>query len=317
MTDQFVGIDVAKAELVVAVRPSGAAATFTNDEAGIAQLLTWVGERAPTLAVLEATGGYERAAAVALATAGLPVAVVNPRTVRDFAKATGRLAKTDRLDAQVLAHYADALRPARTAMASAARQELEALVTRRRQVVTMLTAERNRLPVTAPSVQPRIRTHLAVLEAERDELDVEIATRLKTEASWKEDAKLVRSVPGVGPVLSATLVALLPELGQRDRKQIGALVGVAPLNRDSGTMHGKRQCWGGRGSVRAVVYMATLSTIRKGGILHAFYHRLLDQGKLKQVALTACMHKLLLILNAILRTRIPYRRPVAAAAPSS
>ncbi len=305
----FVGIDVAKAQVDIAVRPTGECWTTPQTEAGIHDVVARLQTLAPTLVVLEATGGLERGVTAALATAGLPVAVVNPRQVRDFAKATGRLAKTDRLDAQVLAHFAEAVRPQPRPLPAEQAQVLSAHLARRRQLVEMLTAERNRLGTAPRPVRQRIQTHIAWLEQELREVEDDLGTTLRASPVWREHDDLLRSVPGVGPVLSTTLLAELPELGALNRKQIAALVGVAPLNRDSGTLRGRRTVWGGRARVRAVLYMATLVATRHNPVLRAFYGRLRAVGKPPKVALTACMHKLLTILNALLRHRTPWSHP--------
>jgi transposase len=328
-----VGIDVAKAHLDVAVRPSGEQWQAPNDEAGAAALVARLVALAPALVVLEATGGLERLAAAALAAAGLPVAVVNPRQVRDFAKAVGQLAKTDALDAALLARFAADVRPpprplpdaallARFAadvrppprpLPDAAQQALATLVARRRQVLAMLTAERQRLGTARAPVRQRIRAHIRWLEGELADLDDELGRTLRASPVWRAKEDLLRSVPGVGPVVARTLVAELPELGALDRKRIAALVGLAPVACDSGTLRGKRLVWGGRSRVRAALYMAALVATRHNPRLRAFYQRLLRAGKAKKVALTACMHKLLLILNAIVHTGSPWHQPSVAA----
>jgi transposase len=310
----FVGIDVAKAHVDSAVRPTGEHWTAPQTEAGIQDLVARVQALAPTLVVLEATGGLERAVTAALAAAGLPVAVVNPRQVRDFAKATGRLAKTDRLDAQVLAHFAEAVRPQPRPLPAEQAQLLSAHLARRRQLVEMLTAEKNRLGTAPRPVRQRIQTHIAWLEQELREVEDDLGTTLRASPLWREQDDLLRSVPGVGPVLSTTLLAELPELGTLSRKQIAALVGVAPLNRDSGTLRGRRTVWGGRARVRAALYMAALVATRHNPVLRAFYDRLRAAGKPPKVALTACMHKLLIILNALLKHRTPWSHPSPEAA---
>jgi transposase len=297
----FVGIDVAKAHLDVAVRPGGDVWQAANDAAGIARLVTRLHRLAATLVVLEATGGLEVPVAAALATAGLAVAVVNPRQVRDFARATGKLAKTDTIDAAVLAHFAAAVRPEPRPLPDAAARVLDALLTRRRQLMQMLVAEKTRRHSAALAVRSRIDQHIGWLEAELDDLDGELRQQIEQSPVWRTKDDLLQSTKGVGPVLSLTLLAELPELGTLRRQQIAALVGVAPLNRDSGTQRGQRRCWGGRATIRAALYMATLSAVRSNPALQVFYQRLLQQGKRQKVALTACMHKLLTILNAILR----------------
>jgi transposase len=272
-----------------------------NDECGIAALLTRLAAVHPTLVVLEATGGAEVAVVAALGLAQVPVAVLNPRHVRDFAKATGRLAKTDRIDAQVLAQFAAAVQPTPRPLPDAQTQELGALLSRRRQVVEMLTAERHRLRTATVRVQPGIQAHIAFLEQQRTEADRALATLLQASPLWQDKARLLQSASGVGPVLTTTLLAELPELGTLDRREIALLVGVAPLNDDSGKHRGHRRIWGGRASVRAVLYMATVSAIRANPIIKPYYARLRAAGKLPKVALVACMRKLLTILNAMLR----------------
>ena len=299
--EQFVGIDVAKAFLDVAVRPSGETWRVGNEEAASAALVVRLRALAPTLIVLEATGGLEWPITAALAAAGLPVVVVNPRQVRDFARATGTLAKTDRLDATVLAHFADAVRPQPRPLPDATSRTLAALMARRRQLVEMLTAERNRRLAAPPALHGELNEHIAWLEQRLRHLDSDVAQTIEHSPVWRAKDNLLRSVKGVGPVLSATLLTGLPELGRLDRKRIAALVGVAPLAHDSGTWRGKRTCWGGRASVRAALYMATLVAVRFNPTLCSRYQRLIQAGKPKKVALVACMHTLLLILNALVR----------------
>jgi transposase len=303
----YVGIDVAKAQLDVAVRPDGAQWVAANDEAGIAGLVARLGALAPALIVLEATGGRELPLAAALVAAGLPVAVVNPRQVRDFARAVGQLAKTDALDARVLARFAEVVRPAPRPLPDAQAQQLSALLARRRQLVSMLTAERQRLDTAADPVRARVQAHIDWLAQELADLDGELRAALQASPAWRAKEDLLRGVPGVGPVLAVTLLAELPELGELGRKQIAALVGVAPLNCESGTLRGRRIAWGGRARVRTALYMAALVATRFNPTIKAFYARLLAGGKAKKLALVACMHKLLLILNAILRHRAPWR----------
>jgi transposase len=301
MADVFIGIDVAKAQLDVAVRPSDEHWQVANTEVAIADLVQRVAALAPTSIVLEATGSLEWPLAAALAAAALPVAVVNPRQVRDFARATGKLAKTDRLDAAVLAHFADAVRPQPRPMPDATSQALAALVTRRRQLVEMLTAEKNRRLLALPAVRAELDEHITWLTARLGRLDRDLKDAIQQSPIWRAKDDLLRSVKGVGPVLSTTMLTDLPELGTLNRKQIAALVGVAPLARDSGTLRGKRTCWGGRASVRTALYMSALVGTRFNATLRTLYERLLKAGKLKKVALVACMRKLLLILNAIVR----------------
>jgi transposase len=300
----FVGIDVSKATLDVAVAPTGETWSVPNAADGIQQLVQRLRELSPKLVVLEATGGLERRAVAAIAGAGLPVAAVNPRQVRDFAKAMGRLAKTDAIDAAILALFADRIRPEPRPLRDAQAQELEAIVVRRRQVVDMITAEKNRLAAEPPS--KRVRTDIGKtikwLQKQLEDIDADLDKSVKQSPAWREKDDLLRSVPGVGKVLSRTLLSLAPELGSLSRKQMAALIGVAPMNRDSGTQRGRRCVWGGRAHVRAVLYMSALVASRFNPIIRAFHARLIAAGKLPKVALVACMRKLLSILNAMVRT---------------
>ena len=302
----FVGIDVSKGQLDVAQRPGGAQWQVRNDGQGIAELLERLQEIGPDLIVLEATGGWELAAVGVIASVGLPVVVVNPRQAREFARATGKLAKTDAVDARVLAHFADAVRPEVRPLPSQETRELEALVARHRQLVEMLTAERNRLRATPSSVQEDVREHIIWLEARLERIDTELRDRLRDSPVWREQDDLLRGVPGVGPVLSVTLLADLPELGTLDRKQIAALVGVAPIARDSGKFRGKRSVGGGRAQVRAALYMGALVATRHNATIRAFYQRLVGSGKPKKVAVVAAMRKLLTMLNSMLKHRTPW-----------
>jgi transposase len=310
----FVGIDVGKAYLDAAARPAGTHDRLPNDEAGITQLVDRLRAARPGLVVVEATGGLEVPLTAALAAAGLAVAVVNPRQVRDFAKAIGQLAKTDALDAHLLARFAEVVRPEPRPLPDADAQALSALLTRRRQVVAMLVAEQQRLPTTVTALRPRLEAHIAWLRQERDDLDHQLRDRIRRSPAWRADDDLLRSVPGVGPVLATTLIAELPELGRLSRKQIATLVGVAPLNCESGILRGRRIVWGGRAQVRAALWMGTLVAVQHNPVLRRFYDRLAAAGKPKKVALTACMHKLLLILNALLRQRTSWQ-PVRAVTP--
>ena len=303
----YAGIDVAKRKLDMAVHLSEQRWDFTNDDEGINQAVSCLQELSPELVVLEATGGIELPIAASLAVAGIPVAIVNPRQVRDFAKATGKLAKTDALDAQVLAHFAAAIRPTPRPLPDAIAQEFAAILARRRQLIEMLTAEKNRFPTALKPVRERIKAHISWLEQELADTDRELENNIRKSPLWREKDSLLQSVPGVGPVLSTTLLAHLPELGTLNRKQVAALVGVAPLNRDSGRFRGKRTIWGGRAAVRSILFMATLSATRYNPVIKAFYKRLCAAGKAKKVALTACMRKLLTILNSILRHHTPWR----------
>ena len=297
----FIGIDVSKARLDLARRPSGERESFSNDEAAIKVLVKRLGEMHPSLIVLEATGGIERELTGALASAQLPVVVVNPRQVRDFAKATGQLAKTDTIDAMVLARFAEAVRPAVRPLPDKVSLELRALIARRRQIIEMMVAERNRLSGASKPVKKRIDAHILWLESELARVDKDLDQSIHQSPIWQEKEDLLKSVPGIGPVTSRSLIADLPELGQLNRKQIAALVGIAPLNRDSGTLRGRRGIWGGRAGVRAVLYMASLVASRRNAVIKAFYTRLRNAGKAPKVALVACMRKLLTILNSMIK----------------
>jgi len=283
----YVGIDISKQRLDIAVRPSGQVWQAANTARGIRQLVARLRHPEPALIVLEATGGLERAVAAALQQAGLPVAVVNPWRVRAFAHAAGQLAKTDVLDARVLAHFGQQMTPPVRRLPDAATQELEAVVTRRRQVVEMLTAERTRLSSAPAATQKSLRKHIAWLDKERAALDKTLRAAQQAHPCWREQDAVLQSVPGVGPVLSLTLAAQLPELGRLDRKAIAALVGVAPFPCDSGTLRGTRGTRGGRGTVRAALYMSALSAVRRNPVLLAQSHRLLAAGKAKKGALVA------------------------------
>lgn len=301
-----IGIDVAKAELVVATHPTAERWTVANNERGIRTLVERLRSATPELIVLEATGGYELLCVAGLAAAGLPVVVANPRQVRDFAKATGQLAKTDRIDADILALFAERVRPAVRPLPDAETQELDALLSRRRQLLDMLGAERNRLGQVfgkgKQQVKKSLKAHIAYLERELRIADTDLGDLVRHSPVWRDRDDLLQSVPGVGPVLSLTLLADLPELGRLSRREIAKLVGIAPLSRDSGTMRGRRFVQGGRASVRAVLYMGALVATKRNVIIRAFYQRLLAAGKPKKLALVACMRKLLTILNTIVRT---------------
>jgi transposase len=303
----FIGIDVAKATLDYACRPTGEAGTVPNDDQGIRALVEHLSPHQPTLLVLEATGGYEAAVVAALATAGLPVVVANPRQVRDFARATGQLAKTGAIDAQVLALFAERVRPAPRPLPDEAVEALDALLTRRRQLVEMLVAERNRLLVARPAVRRDLQQHIRYLERRLREADDDLHTAVKMSPLWRVKDDLLQSVPGVGRVVSLRLLAELPGLGRLSSKEIAALVGVAPLARDSGTLRGKRLVYGGRAPVRAALYMVALVASKCNPVIRAFYLRLRAAGKPAKVALTACMRKLLTILNAIARDGRPWQ----------
>lgn len=299
----WVGIDVSKKHLDVAFRPTGEHQQVNNDEAGITELVDKLANLGVRLVVLEATGGLEVAVTTSLTLAGVPVAVVNPRQARDFAKALGYLAKTDRADAMALAHFGEAVKPEPRALPDEAQNELAAIVARRRQLTEMLIMEQNRLKSAAPAVRKDLQAHIEWIQARLKDNDKGLRQLLKSSPLWREKEQLLQSVPGVGPVVSATLLAALPELGQLNHKAIAALVGVAPLNRDSGTRRGKRSIWGGRADVRSSLYMATLSAVRHNPLLKLFYNRLLEAGKPKKVALVACMRKLLTHLNAMVRDK--------------
>ena len=300
------GIDVAKAQLDIAVRPSGERWAVPNDAGGVGTLVEQLQALHPTLIVLEATGGLERAATAALATAGLPVVVVNPRQARDFARATGQLAKTDALDARALAHFADVIRPTSRPLPDAQTQELRALLGRRQQLIVMRTAEQNRLAGTCGRIQTDMEAHITWLNERLVTLDDNLETLLRASPLWRENDDLLQSTPGIGPVCARTFLLELPELGTLTRQQIAALVGVAPLNCDSGTLRGRRRIGGGRAHVRTVLYMGTLVATRYNPQIKAFYERLRAAGKVKKVALTACMRKLLTMLNAMLKHRTPW-----------
>ncbi len=313
MADVYVGIDVSKARLDIAVRPTGEQWDATNDPERVGDLVAKLEGLQPSLVVLEASGGYERPVVAALALAGLPVAVVNPRQARDFAKATGKLAKTDKLDAQALAHFGEAVRPEPRRVPDEQAREFAAILARRRQVVGMLVAEGNRLESSVSPVHERIEAHIEFLREELDSLDGALDRAIRESSVWRDKDELLRSVPGVGPKVSATLLADLPELGTLDNKELAALVGVAPLNRDSGVLRGKRRVWGGRAAVRQMLYMAAVTTARCNPVFKEFYGRLLAAGKPKKLALVACMRKLLVTLNSMIRhgTRWGQRAPNA------
>ncbi len=309
MEQVFVGIDVAKDRLDVHVRPSGEAFAVARDGEGVAGLVERLRALAPTLVVSEATGGFEQVVAGALGSAGLPVAVVNPRQIRDFARALGRLAKTDRLDAEVIALFAERVRPELRPLPDEQARLLGELVGRRRQVIEMIVAEGNRArQLESRRLKKRIERHRTVLQEELTEIERELDDTIRGTPIWRETEDILKSVPGVGDALARTLIADLPELGTLDRKKIAALVGVAPFNRDSGTLRGKRTVWGGRAAIRATLYMAALVASRYNPVIAAFYRRLLQAGKPKKLALTACMRKLITILNAMLRDRKPWQK---------
>jgi len=310
----YVGIDVSKFRLDVALRPDGEHWSEDNAPKGIKAVVKRLKKVVPAAIIVEATGGLERAIVGELAGANLPVIVVNPRQVRDFAKATGRLAKTDVIDAGVLAHFGEAIRPKVRPLPDELTRELSDLLTRRAQLVEMLTAEKNRLQGAPKTVRKDIEVHIRWLESRLKGTDKDIGRTLRRSAVWQEKEMLLRSIPGVGPITSLTLLADLPELGTLNRKQIASLVGVAPHNRDSGKMRGRRVIWGGRARVRAVLYMAALTGIRFNPVLQEFYRRLTEEaGKKPKVALTACMRKLLTMLNAMARDSQPWNPALASA----
>jgi transposase len=301
-----VGIDVSKERLDVAVRPSNDHFSVDNDEHGHEQLRTRLLKLKPERIVIEPTGGYETPVVQVLAYAKLPVVVINARQVRDFAKATGKLAKTDAIDAAVLAHFAEAIRPEIRELPDDARRELDALLGRRRQLVEMRANEQKRKQTANAVVQPNIENVIEFLSKQIDDVDNDLHRLMSSTPAWHDADELLQSTPGAGRVLSMTLTALVPELGKLNRKQIASLIGVAPMNQDSGKTGGTRRTWGGRAEVRAVLYMAAVTAVRFNPIIKAFYERLIEKGKLPKVALVACMRKLLTILNAMLRDRQPW-----------
>lgn len=310
------GIDVSKGWLDAAALPGGRpdqAGRFANNEAGIKGIVALAKELGPEIVVVEPTGGLESPLVAALGIEGIPVAVVNPRQVRDFAKATGELAKTDTIDAEVLALFGERIRPQPRPLATAQAQEFAALLARRQQVMEMLTAEKNRLRRALKGVRRRIEAHIAFLEQELGEVDGELRSTVEQSPLWREKDNLLESVPGIGSVVAITLLAALPELGTLDRRKLAALAGVAPMNRDSGAFRGRRKVWGGRARVRRAIYMATLVATRHNPVLKAFYQRLLAVGKTKKVALVACMRKLLTILNAMIKQHRPWNPSYSSA----
>jgi len=302
-----VGIDVSQATLDVAISNQKEIKNFPNGESGITQIVSYLKKQAPTLTVMEATGGLEKLLAAALVEADIPVVVVNPRQVRDFAKAKGKLAKTDSIDATILAEFACDIHPEIRSLPDKATEEIKALMVRRQQIQGMITMENNRLWSAGLKVIPSIQEHINWLKRELKNLDKDLEDKIQKSPIWREKDDLLRSVPGVGPVLSLTLLGSLPELGSLNRKQIAALAGVAPFNRDSGRFRGKRATKGGRARVRTVLYMATLVATRFNPVIKAYYQNLLDKGKAKKVALIACMRKLLTTLNAMVRDHHPWQ----------
>lgn len=308
----YIGIDVSKAHLDVAIRPGGQAWQESNDLEGITRLVEKLVELRPALIVMEATGGYEMAAACSLGAKGLPVVVINPRQGRDFAKSLGRLAKTDKIDAGMLAHFGQSVHPEVRPLPDEQALELQARLNRRRQLIEMLIAEKNRLHTAHRQVRPDLQEHIEWLQKRLKEIDTDLHEQLQRSPLWREKEDLLGSVPGVGPVTCTTLLAELPELGHLNRKQIAALVGVAPFNCDSGLLRGKRIIWGGRACVRNALYMAALTGTRHNPIIQAHYRHLIQQGKPSKVALVACMRKLLTILNAMIHAMKPWQPALAA-----
>ena len=301
-----IGVDVAKSALDVAVTDSEEARQFANNDKGISQAVSYIAGLKPAMIILEATGNLEMPLAAALQADRLPVVVINPRQVRDFARATGALAKTDTIDARILALFGARVKPEIRPLPDKNARDMRSLLTRRRQLVEMLTSEHNRLFQTHEDIRLSVEAHIKWLEEALSGINDDLERRIKRSPSWLEKDNLLKSVPEVGKVVSSSLLIELPELGRLNRRKIAALVGVAPLNRDSGTMRGRRTVWGGRAKLRAVLYMAALVAAlvasRCNPIIAAFYQRLVNAGKAKKVALVACMRKLLIILNAMMRT---------------
>ena len=306
-TDRFIGVDVSKDNLDVAVYPADDLSSVPNNQTGLNELIKSFQVSQPTLIVLESTGGYEMLAASTLYAAGFPVVVVNARQIRDFAKSIGKLAKTDAIDARVIAQFASAVKPDLRPLKDSATQELTALVARRRQVVEMIVAERNRLPMATKRNHRDIEAHIRWLKKRLKQIDTDIQSGIRNSPVFCEKDQILQSAPGVGATTSATLISCVPELGQLNRKKIAALIGVAPLNRDSGRFSGRRMVWGGRAHVRSVLYMSTLSAIQFNPVIRNFHHRLREAGKCGKVAIVACMRKLLTILNAMVRDRAKWR----------
>jgi len=302
----FVGIDVAKETLEVCVRPDNVRKSFVNDDQGRVDMARFLAETKPALIIMEASGGYEIPVVEVLALRCLKVAVINPRQVRDFAKAIGRLAKTDTIDAEIIARFAEAIRPDVRPLKDKDAQQLQAFITRRRQLVQMLTEEKNRLPIAPSWTKPDIEAHIKWLTDCISKVEKDISALIRKTPLWKEKENLLRTFKGIGPVNACTLLARLPESGQLGRRKIAALAGLAPVNRDSGKYRGRRTIFGGRADVRAALYMAAVSAARHNPVIRAFYERLVHAGKLPKVALTACMHKILIILNAMVRTNTPW-----------
>lgn len=310
-SDLYVGIDVSKSSLDVATVPAGESWCESNDEKGSDKLVARLSKLNPRLIVLEATGGYESFVAADLAAAGLPVVVINPRQVRDFAKAIGRLAKTDAIDAHVIALFGEAVKPDVRPFKDSQTAEVSALISRRRQLIGMIVSEKNRLPLAARNVRRGIVSHIKWLEKQICDIDDQLEKIVKDSPLWRENDNLLRSVPGVGRVLSTTLLASLPELGKLNRHQIAALAGLAPFNRDSGMFRGRRSVCGGRAEVRSVLYMGVLAAIRYNPVIKSHYQRLRESGKPAKVAITACMRKMLVILNTMMKSRMKWQENYA------
>ncbi len=302
----WIGIDVSKEELVIAFDSSGKTWSVSYTKGALNKLVKQLKNLSPTGIVLEATGGYERTIAQRLAKAKLPVAIVNPRQVRDFAKAQGILAKTDQLDAHVLARFGSKMEPRLTLIASASEQELKDRVVRRRQLVEMLAMEKNRVHQASKKLRPDIQVNIQWLKERLQDLDKQMTQLIKSSEDWQAKEKLLRTAPGIGPVVARTFTACVPELGQVNRKQIAALIGVAPLNNDSGKFRGQRRIWGGRASVRSVLYMSALAAVRAKNVFKQLYERLCNAGKLHKVAIVAVMRKLLAVLNAMMKEQLPW-----------
>ena len=308
MNKVFVGIDVSKDILDVAIH-NGKKGSFPNTGQGFEEVYAFIAPFDPALVVIEATGGYQFRVVEHLAIHAIPVAVVNPRQVRDFAKATGKLAKTDRIDAAVIAHFGEAVKPKPQALKDDQAQKLDALISRRRQLVEMITAEKNRFAVAKSWVKDDIGATIAWLTRSVEKINKEIDRLIKNSPLWLEKDQLLQTAKGVGAIVSSSLLCDLPELGSLNRHKIAALVGVAPFSRDSGTYRGRRTIWGGRAHVRSILYMATISAIRFNPLIKPLYERLIERGKVRKVAIVACMRKLLTILNAMVRTNTPFRVP--------
>lgn len=303
----YAGIDISKDYLDVAVLPSKEVRRYPNDHEGTYKLVPWLKKLPVEIVVMEPTGGYEALAAAALSSKKVPIAIVNARQIRQYAKATGKLAKTDSIDALVMAEFAQAVKPEARQLPDQETKEIREMVSRRRQLIEMITAEKNRLEMTSESITVGINEHINWLKKEVEDIDKNLRKRIEESPVWHAKDDLLQSIPGVGKVLSSTILGELPELGRLNRKQIAALVGVAPYNCDSGQMRGKRTIWGGRALIRKVLYMATLASITHNPVIKNLYKRLVEKGKVKKVAIVACMRKLLVIMNAIMRTEKPWQ----------